>query len=118
MTISGFTRFALVTELGIMYQATHYSCPQAIQEQWFSKAVHNGGWSFQVCFRTMDKSRIYISHNDEFIVCNRVQHQAIPEELKYLYFLELERLKKLKRNQRKYCANHRRLKKLKSHYLL
>ncbi|MEK8127857.1 hypothetical protein WMW72_08100 [Paenibacillus filicis] len=119
MTYTEVTRFAVITELGIMYQAAYYSCPQAIQEQWFSKAIHNGGWAFQVCFRTKDKSRIYIFHKNELIVCYKVKHQTIPDEIKSLYFVELERLKRLKRSQRKYRgAGRRRLKKLKDHQFL
>ncbi|MCP1312598.1 hypothetical protein [Paenibacillus tyrfis] len=113
-----FTRFAVVTDLGIMYQAAYYSCPQAIQEQWFTKAIHNGGWALQVCFRTKDKSRIYIFHENEFIVCFKVNRQVIPDEHKYLYFMELERLKKLKRGQRKLRGARRRGLKIKGHHFL
>jgi hypothetical protein len=101
MAITGFTRYALVTESGILYQATYYSCPQAIREQWFAKSLVFGAWALPVCYCTSDKSKIYLLNGEQVIACSKVVRCKMAEKHRLTYFTELEQLKVLLKNQRR-----------------
>lgn len=73
MTIRGFTRFALVTESGIFYQAAYYSCSQAIRHQWFAKVLVTGVWAIPVCYCTVDKTKIYLLKGEDVVACFKLE---------------------------------------------
>jgi hypothetical protein len=96
MTYSGFTRFAVVTEIGIMYQAVFYSCPQAIKSQWFDKARQSGAWAVDVLIRSENKDRIYILIDNEITICDRIV--KVPEDhlRNVIYFSKFNELREMR----------------------
>jgi hypothetical protein len=95
-----YIEWAVVTKKGIRFRSLFYSCPKAIKEKWYERAIIKS-WRIKVVVNPYDLDRIYIPYNkgEEYTECfilrnprvNKTEisnYQAILQLLKVLRMLE------------------------------
>lgn len=78
---------AIVTPIGILYREEHYSCSQALKENWFAKAAESGEFSL-IAFLEAGKDRALMVcplGQESFIPCYRLQKSSVVEGIDRYY---------------------------------
>lgn len=64
---------ASITELGIKFKGNYYTCPTAIQEQWFDKARQNRRWKLEVKYDPRDMDEIFFrNEHGQIEICQKL----------------------------------------------
>ncbi|MEC0270474.1 hypothetical protein [Paenibacillus anseongense] len=64
--------FALITQMGIYINEQFYTCPKAIEGQWFYRAAIYGTWLLPVIYSKEVEESIKVIYDGEIFVANVV----------------------------------------------
>ncbi|MDQ0878252.1 hypothetical protein QFZ77_006911 [Paenibacillus sp. V4I3] len=74
--------FGLVTPMGIYANDLFYTCPKAIEEQWFYRAAIYGTWLIPVIYSNEEVESIKLVYEGEIFMAN-----IVPDTLKISKFI-------------------------------
>ncbi|NOU93770.1 hypothetical protein GC093_11125 [Paenibacillus sp. LMG 31456] len=74
--------FALVTPMGIYINELFYTCPKAIEGQWFYRAALYGTWLLPVIYSKEAEESIKVIYDGEIFVAN-----VVPDTSKISIFI-------------------------------
>lgn len=88
----------IVTARGIYFRGNRFTCPRAIREQWFERAVLGKSWRVKVAYKHEIESVIYLVNDvEELEKCYLIGNSNNPSEIKLQrYFQSIQRLKTLR----------------------
>lgn len=92
---------ATVTEFGIKFKGMHYTCDQAIKEQWFERARARGSWKVPIAYDTRKANfiNLILNNGKSYEVCQLLDKDARYRTLRFEEALDLHEVEKLKTAQ-------------------
>lgn len=95
--------FAIVTTQGICFEDRLYSCQKALKEKWYERALDEG-WLVPVFQYRGQEDLLFLrsdSSLEDHIECFPICNVSIDVQTKQSYYTNLQKLKKIRRSQRK-----------------
>ncbi|GFZ93806.1 hypothetical protein GCM10008018_45300 [Paenibacillus marchantiophytorum] len=105
--------YGKVTAGGILFKGKRFTCPRAIREQWFERAMLEKEWRVKVVFKPENSAIIYIPDGmGDLEPCNTIATNNTIEDIKLQrYFQSIQKLKSLREVMKKQKVYRRHNKK-------
>ncbi|CAG7648097.1 hypothetical protein ACFQI7_13085 [Paenibacillus allorhizosphaerae] len=93
---------AFITPKGIYFKSSYYSCKVAIRKQWFHPANRQINKLVWVAYFKNDKRYILILKKHKAFLASELNNPInVSEEVRHAYFEEINRLKKIRKVEKK-----------------